>query len=112
MGIQERNDKSKQEYERIRDIFQDANEKLLDLLDGVIWEAARCRTELDELQEIAAESGLILVDKKNPRRQKELPVSRQMTRVRASYLNHMTRLAKALGMDAPDEEELGLEEYE
>lgn len=112
MENQEKYDKSKQEYDRIRNIFQDADERLLDLLDGVIWEAARCRAELDELQEIAAASGLILVDRKNPRRQKELPVSRQMTRVRASYLNHMTRLAKALGQVAPDEEEFGLEDYE
>ena len=93
MGNQEKHEKSKREYERIREIFKEADEKTLDLLDGVIWEASRCRAELDELHEIAAASGLIMVDRNNPQRQKELPVSRQMTRVRASYLNHMTRLA-------------------
>lgn len=112
MENQERLNKSREEYKRIREIFQDADEKLLDLLDGVIWEASRCRAELDELQAIAEKSGLILVDKKNPRLQKELPVSRQLVRVRASYLNHMTKLAKALGQATPDEEELGLDDYE
>jgi len=112
MGTQEKIEKSKREYDRIRELFREADERTLDLLDGVIWEAARCRTELDELHEISMASGLIMVDQNNPKRQKELPVSRQMTRARASYLNHMTRLAKALGQAMPDDEELGLEDYE
>lgn len=112
MGNQEIVDKSRPEYERIRNLFQDADERLLDLMDGVIWEAARCRAELDDLKKIADESGLIMVSRKNPRLQKELPVSRQLVRVRASYLNHMTRLAKVFGQNASEEDELGLDEYE
>ena len=112
MGNQERADKCRREYDRVREIFQEADSRLLDAMDGVIWEAARCRAELDELHTIAEESGLIRVDPKNPLRQKELPVSRQLVRVRASYLNHMTKLAKVFGQNAPEEDDLGLDEYE
>ena len=112
MGKQERADKTRQEYERIREVFKESDPGLLEVMDGVIWEAARCRAELDELHEIVEESGPIRVHPKNPLRQKELPVSRQLVRVRASYLNHMTRLAKVFGQNASEEEELGLDEYE
>lgn len=112
MGNQERTQKCRQEYDRIREIFKESDPELLEVMDGVIWEAARCRAELDELHEIVAKSGLILVDRKNPLRQKELPVSRQLVRVRASYLNHMTKLAKVFGQNAPEDDDLGLDEYE
>ena len=112
MGYQERADKSRQEYDRIRKIFQESDPALLDVMDGVIWETARCRAELDELHEIVKESGPIRVSPKNPLRQKELPVSRQLVRVRASYLNHMTKLAKVFGRNASEEDDFGLDEYE
>jgi len=112
MGYQERAEKSRQEYDRIRKIFQESDPALLDVMDGVIWEAARCRAELDELHEIVKESGPIRVCPKNPLRQKELPVSRQLVRVRASYLNHMTKLAKVFGQNASEEDDLGLDDYE
>ncbi len=112
MEKQEKTDKSRQEYDRIRELFKEADKGLLDVMDGVIWEAARCRAELDELHEIVEKTGLILVDKKNPLRQKELPVSRQLVRVRASYLNHMAKLAKVFGQNAPEDDELGLDDYE
>ncbi len=112
MGKQEKIDKCRQEYDRIREIFREADSGLLEVMDGVIWEAARCRVELDELHEIVEASGSIRVHPKNPLRQKELPVSRQLVRVRASYLNHMTKLAKVFGQNAPEEDDLGLDEYE
>ena len=112
MEKQERTDKTRQEYDRIRDIFKESEPGMLEVMDGVIWEAARCRVELDELHEIVEESGLIRVHPKNPLRQKELPVSRQLVRVRASYLNHMTKLAKVFGQNAPEDDDLGLDEYE
>lgn len=112
MEKQERTDKTRQEYDRIREIFKESEPGMLEVMDGVIWEAARCRVELDELHEIVEESGLIRIHQKNPLRQKELPVSRQLVRVRASYLNHMTRLAKVFVRNASEEDELGLDEYE
>ena len=50
MGNQERTQKCRQEYDRIREIFKESDPELLEVMDGVIWEAARCRAELDELR--------------------------------------------------------------
>jgi len=103
----------RQEYERLKGLFEDSDEKLLAVMEGLFWEAARCRVELDRLHEIATASGLILIDKNNPMRQKELPVSRQLVRTRASYLNHMSAIAKALGKTLSDDyEDDGFEDYE
>lgn len=101
----------RQEYERIRGLFTDCDENQLSLLEGSIWEAARLRVELDSLHEIVKTTGLIKVDPKNPGRQKELPVSKQITRVRANYLNYIAKLANILGKVVHEEDD-GLSDYE
>lgn len=101
----------KQEYERIKNLFADVDEKQLQLIDGAIWEAARLRVELDRLNEIAQRSGLIKFDPNNPSRQKALPVAKELPKVRASYINVIFKLARILGAGINDED-LGLEDYE
>ena len=66
---------------------------------------------MDRLHDIAKVSGLIKVDPANPERQKELPVSKQLPRVRASYANIIFKLASVLGKTI-DDDDLGLDEYE
>lgn len=100
----------KQEYERIKALFVDVDEKQLQLVDGEILEAARLRVELDRLHEIVKLSGLIKVDPNNPTRQKSLPVSRELPKVRAGYTNIIFKLAKILGANVC-EEDLGLDDY-
>lgn len=100
----------KQEYERIRALFADVDEKQLQLVDGAIIEAARLRVELDRLHEIVKQSGLIKVDPNNPARQKSLPVSRELSKVRAGYTNIIFKLARVLGAGI-NEEDLGLDDY-
>ena len=100
----------KKEYKRIRALFTDVDEKQLKLVDGAILEAARLRVELDRLNEIVKVSGLIKVDPNNPMRQKVLPVSRELPKVRAGYANIIFKLAKVLGASA-GEEDLGLDDY-
>lgn len=96
------------EYERIKTLFGDCEQGQLELIDGAIWEAARLRCELDSLHQIVKVSGLIKVDPKNPARQKELPVSKQIVRVRANYLNYIAKLANILGKVVHEEDdELG-----
>lgn len=92
-------------------MFDGVDEKQLSLLDGAIEEAARLRCELDRLHDIAKVSGLIKVDPANPERQKELPVSKQLPRVRASYANIIFKLASVLGKTI-DDDDLGLDDYE
>ena len=101
---------TRQEYERIKALFAGVDEKQLQLVDGQIWEAARLRSELDRLNEIVAKSGLIKVDPNNPTRQKALPVSKELPKVRAGYTNIIFKLARILGAGV-DVEDLGLDEY-
>ena len=100
-----------QEYERIKALFADVDEKQLQLVDGAIWEAARLRVELDRLNEIVKQSGLIKVDPNNPLKQKVLPVSKELPKVRAGYTNIIFKLARVLGAGVGDED-LGLDDYE
>ena len=100
----------RQEYERIKKLFADVDEKQLQLVDGAILEAARLRVELDRLHEIVKRSGLIKIDENNPTRQKTLPVSKELPKVRAGYTNIIFKLARVLGAGI-NEEDLGLDDY-
>ena len=104
-------DNVKKEYKRIKALFADVDEKQLKLVDGAIIEAARIRVELDRLHDIVRQSGLVKVDPDNPLRQKVLPVSRELPKVRASYTNVIFKLARVLGASISDED-LGLDDYE
>ncbi len=99
-----------QEYERIKALFADVDEKQLQLVDGAIIEAARLRLELDRLHDIVKISGLIKVDPNNPTRQKALPVSKELPKIRAGYTNIIFKLARILGASVNDED-LGLDDY-
>lgn len=99
------------EYGRIKALFADADENQLALLDGAIVEAARLRVELDQLYEQSRLTGLLKTDPANPFRQKELPVSKMLPKVRANYANIIFKLAAILGKNM-SEDELGLDEYE
>ena len=99
------------EYERIRKLFEDCDESQLQLLDGAFWECARLRVELDGLHKIVQQSGLIKVNPKNPSMQKELPVSKQIVRVRANYLNYIAKLSNILGKNVSEEDD-DLEDFE
>lgn len=101
----------KEEYDRIRELFAGVDENQLALVDGAIVEAARLRCELDRLHGIVAKTGLVKVDPNNPQRQKELPVSRMLPKVRANYTNIIFKLASILGKSVEDDD-LGLDDYE
>ncbi|WP_288570449.1 hypothetical protein [uncultured Mitsuokella sp.] len=103
----------KQEYERLRELFQDgADEKLMEAADGAIMEAARIRCQLDELNKIARAGGLVKYDPANPSRQKTQPVARTITQVRASYISYVAKLTKMLGGGSLEDDDDDLDEYE
>lgn len=95
-----------QEYQRLRALFQDGtDEKLMAAVDGAIMEAARIRVQLDALNKLASQSGLVKYDTKNPSRQKVQPVARTITQVRASYINYIAKLAKMLGGNVEEDDD-------
>ena len=101
-----------QEYERIKSLFAGIDEKQLSLIDGSIMEMARIRIKLNSLNEIIEESGLVKIHSENPRLQKELPVSKVLTRMQASYMHYVAKLSSILGRNIDDEDDLGVSEYE
>ena len=100
-----------QEYERIKALFDGVDENQLALVEGAIWEAARLRVELDRLNEIVRQTGLVKVHPDNPGMQKELPVSRLIVKVRANYLNYIAKLSGVLGRSIDDEDD-DMKEFE
>lgn len=100
--------KIEEEYQRIKSLFDGVDEKVLSLIDGAILESARIKIELDDMHEIVKESNLIKVNKENPSLQKELPISKLLTKQRANYINYISKLAGVLGRTEEEEEdELG-----
>lgn len=100
-----------EEYERIKALFDGVDEKIVQVAEGAILESARIKVELDGLHEIVKESNLIKVNKDNISLQKELPVSKLITKQRANYLNYIATLIRLLGTNEEDEED-ELEDYE
>lgn len=103
------NENEKLEYDRLRALFSSVDEKQLAVLDGAIVEAAKLKCKLQRLNEIADKSGMVKVDPERPTRQKELPVSRMLTRFQATYRDYLRMLSSALGKSIPDE---GDDEFE
>lgn len=99
------------EYQRIKLLFENTDEKQLALIDGAIREAARLKVELDGLHEIIKKTGMIRLNPNNPLQQKELPISKLIVKVRANYLNHIAKLSNILGRNI-DDDDVDLEEYE
>lgn len=100
--------KIEEEYQRIKDLFDGVDDKVLSLIDGAILESARIKVELDDMHEIVIKSNLIKVNKENPLLQKELPISKLLTKQRANYINYISKLAGVLGKTEEEEdEELG-----
>lgn len=99
------------EYRRLKSLFDGCEEKQLELIDGMIWEAARLKVELDRMNEIVKRTGLIRINQSKPEMQQELPVSKMITRVRANYLNYIAKLSSILGKNIEDEDD-ELDEFE
>jgi len=99
------------EYQRIKALFEGVDEKQISLVDGAIMEAARLRVELERLNEIVKVTGLVAVNPAKQSQQKELPVSKMITKVRANYLSYISRLSALLGKNVGEEDD-DLEEFQ
>lgn len=100
-----------QEYARIKELFSGVDEKQISLVDGAIMETARLRVELERLNEIVKITGLVAVNPAKQSQQKELPISRMITKVRANYLSYISRLSALLGKNVGEEDD-DLAEYD
>lgn len=105
-------EKIQKEYNRIKILFNEIDDKQLSLLDGAFIECARLKVELDDLHNIISKSSLIKVHPDNYEMQKELPVSKLIVKTRANYLNYIAKLSNILGKNIGDEEDNDLEDFE
>lgn len=81
-------------------------------MDGLFIESARLKCELDEMNTIIKKTGRIKIHPENSDLQKELPVSKTIEKVRASYTNITMKLSNVLGKSITDEEFDDLEDFE
>lgn len=101
----------KGEHDRLMALFERADDTQKSLADGLVWEAAKMRVQLNEMNKIIEKTGLVRIDPNNPLRQKELPISRVMAKVRANYVAYIQRIRSLMDIDMEDEDD-GLAEYE
>ena len=100
-----RQEQARKEYDRIKGLVENSDPTKIELLDGLLWEAAKARTQLRELNDLAYSTGPIRVSPDNPAKQAALPVIQELTKVRASYTHLMDRLMKHLDFSAADEDD-------
>ena len=100
-----RQEQAKTEYERIKGLVENSDPQKVELLDGLIWEAAKARAQLRELNDLAYTTGPIRISAENPHKQQALPVIQELTKVRASYTHLMDRLMKHLDFSGSDEDD-------
>lgn len=105
------NAKMIKEHDRLMELFKDADESQKALADGLIWEAAKMRCQMDDMNDLVDRSGYVLFSKVNPARQKELPVSRALTKLRANYVAYIQRIRSLMNVETEDEYD-DLSEYE
>ena len=95
------------EYERLLKLFEGADEARMQLLEGQLWEHARMRVQLDELNGIVLQEGLVKVHPVHTSLQKETVAARTLVRLRANYINSAKLLVRELNGEGEEEEELG-----
>ena len=99
------------EIDRIKSLFPNADENKINVLEGLIEQAAYLRIYLKELNNKAMISGLIEFHPENAKLQRTLPISNEIAKHSAALTNITDKLCKWLMVDTDDEDE-GLDEYE
>lgn len=99
------------EIDRIKSLFPNADENKINVLEGLIEQAAYLRIYLKELNNKAMISGLIEFHPENTKLQRALPVSNEITKHSATLTSIMDKLMKHLSVES-DFDDDGLDEYE
>ncbi len=99
------------EIDRLKNEFKGADENKLNVLQGLIEQAACERIYLKRLNEQAIVSGLVEFHPENAKLQRTLPISGEIAKHSASYTNIMDKLMKHLAVENDDEDD-DLDEYE
>lgn len=101
----------RKEYERLKALFDKADDVQMALADGLLWEASTIKVQMDELNKVARRTGLVKIDPRNPARQKELPVSKVLAKQRANYVAYIQRIRSLLDIEENEDDDT-LADYE
>jgi hypothetical protein len=99
------------EIDRLKNEFKGADENKLNVMEGLIEQAAYERIYLKQLNEQAIASGLVEFHPENAKLQRTLPVSGEISKHSAALTNIMDKLMKHLAVGTEDDDE-GLSDYE
>lgn len=99
------------EIDRLKSDFKGADENKLNVLQGLIEQAAYERIYLKQLNEQALLSGLVEFHPENAKLQRTLPISGEIAKHSAALTNIMDKLMKHLAVENDDEDD-DLGEYE
>ena len=83
-----RQEQARKEYERIKELVQNSDPTKIALLDGLIWEAAKTRTQLRELNELAYSTGPIRVSEEKVRNKTMIQTSISGSRIQHRHVQH------------------------
>ena len=91
-----------QEIDRLKAQFPNADENKINALEGLIEQAAYEKIYLKELNQQALKSGLVEFHPDNPRLQRTLPISNEITKHSATLTNLMNQIMKHLSVEDDD----------
>ncbi|WP_199615533.1 hypothetical protein [Paenibacillus alkalitolerans] len=99
------------ELEKLRELFKDVDPAKVQLVDGLIEEAAFLRVQNAELKRVMEQSGMVLIHPSNPNLQKPVEAARQYLKNVNSYAVVIKTLNGVLNKDMIEPDD-GLDEFE
>ncbi len=84
------------EFEKLKQIFSELEQKELDFISGLLEETAYQKVTLCEMREIMSETGILLIHPKDNTKQKALPIANEYRRTANIYALNIKQLYSLL----------------
>ncbi len=84
------------EFEKLKQIFSELEQKELDFISGLLEETAYQKVTLCEMREIMSETGMLLIHPKDSTKQKALPIANEYRRTANIYALNIKQLYSLL----------------
>lgn len=84
------------EFEKLKQIFSELEQKELDFISGLLEETAYQKVTLCEMREIMSETGMLLIHPKDNTKQKALPIANEYRRTANIYALNIKQLYSLL----------------
>ncbi|MCI9355102.1 MAG: hypothetical protein HFE58_09985 [Firmicutes bacterium] len=84
------------EFEKLKQIFSELEQKELDFISGLLEETAYQKVTLCEMREIMSEIGMLLIHPKDNTKQKALPIANEYRRTANIYALNIKQLYSLL----------------